>query len=522
MSKIRTQIKVFLCYAHPDRRLALELYNFLVELGVDTWIDVEKLVPGENWEIEISKSIRDSDLVLVCLSKNSVDREGFVQKEIRKSLDIADKKIDGAIYIVPVLFEDCNIPQKLNGLQRVNLFKFDGYKKIVQLIRFQSEKLGITFDTQGTLYKKSFSVILLKKNKWLLVAILLALLVMSMVNLKNIAYIDSAVASSSSFEKKETEVSETAPSIDLPIVATATVTESSVVSVRVVREMNASFSPIVATFFPSNTDRLYAASEDGVIRIWEINDGKLLDSVEGVYWGSLGTYYAFSGSGDYSASGSWNDLSVKLISMDDFSIVESFAMKDNGPATALAISHDRGIVVVSYWVNNVIGYWDTETGELIRTESGLATEMQFSSDDKTIGILYGNTLNIVDVETGALIYSIKDSIVNFSFSPDDNYIALGLSNGTVSFREFQSGQEVFILEDGADSVDLLDFSPDGNSLISSNENGPIRLWDVANKKILLVVDETVFGMRTLNFSQSGKEFVTGFADGTIRLWQVIP
>lgn len=521
MSKIKTQIKVFLCYAHPDRRWALELYNFLVDLDVDAWIDVEKLVPGENWEIEISKSIRDSDLILVCLSKNSVDREGFVQKEIRKALDIASEKIDGAIYIVPVLFENCIIPQKLSGLQSVNLYKFGGYKKIIQLIRFQSEKLGIAFDTQENLYKKFPYVVFLKK-KLLLVVILLIFLLVPMVNLNNIASFDFTVVGSPSFEKKETEINEITPSVDLPIVSTVTVTESSAVSVRVVREMNASFSPIVATFFLPNTDRLYAASEDGVIRTWGINDGKLLDSVEGIYWGSLGTYYAFSGRGDYLASGSWNDLSVKLISMDDFSVVESFAMKDNGPATALAISHDHSIVVVSYWVNNVIGYWDTETGELIRTERGLATEMQFSKDDKTIGILNGNTLNIIDVETGALIYSIKDSIINFSFSPDDNYIALGLSNGTVSFREFQSGQEIFILEDGTDSVDLLDFSPDGKKLISSYENGPIRLWDIANRKMLLIVDETVFGMRTLNFSPSGKEFVTGFADGTVRLWQVTP
>lgn len=40
------------------------------------WLDEEQLVPGQIWEAEIPAAVRDADVVLVCLSKTSVTKEG--------------------------------------------------------------------------------------------------------------------------------------------------------------------------------------------------------------------------------------------------------------------------------------------------------------------------------------------------------------------------------------------------------------------------------------------------------------
>jgi hypothetical protein len=42
--------------------------------------------------VEISKAIRNSDAIIICLSKASVLKEGYVQKEIKSALDIAEEK----------------------------------------------------------------------------------------------------------------------------------------------------------------------------------------------------------------------------------------------------------------------------------------------------------------------------------------------------------------------------------------------------------------------------------------------
>ena len=75
-------LKVFLCHATADKPAVRKLYRYLRSKGMEPWLDAENLLPGENWEVEIPNAIFDSDAILVCLSKNSVNKDGYVQKEI--------------------------------------------------------------------------------------------------------------------------------------------------------------------------------------------------------------------------------------------------------------------------------------------------------------------------------------------------------------------------------------------------------------------------------------------------------
>ena len=52
-------LKVFLCHAHADRDPVRALYTRLTNDGVDTWLDKEKLLPGQDWELEIRKAVRE-------------------------------------------------------------------------------------------------------------------------------------------------------------------------------------------------------------------------------------------------------------------------------------------------------------------------------------------------------------------------------------------------------------------------------------------------------------------------------
>ena len=62
MTEAKRPLKVFLCYAHiislwdADRDAVRALYNCLTKDGVDTWLDKEKLLPGQDWRLEIRKT----------------------------------------------------------------------------------------------------------------------------------------------------------------------------------------------------------------------------------------------------------------------------------------------------------------------------------------------------------------------------------------------------------------------------------------------------------------------------------
>ena len=117
------KLRVFLCHSSQDKPIVRELYQRLNAEGwIDPWLDEEKLLPGQDWDMEIEKAVEAADAVIVCLSNNSVTKEGYIQKELRKVLDVADEKPEGTIFIIPVRLDDCPVPRRLKKWQYVDYF----------------------------------------------------------------------------------------------------------------------------------------------------------------------------------------------------------------------------------------------------------------------------------------------------------------------------------------------------------------------------------------------------------------
>ena len=131
----KPHLSVFLCHATDDKSLVRKLYERLKDDGIDVWFDDENLLPGQNWDIEIQKAVRQSDVVIICLSKKSVTKEGYVQKEIKIALDIADEKPEGTIYLIPTRLEECKVPHRINRWQWIDLFSADSRKLTTKNIK---------------------------------------------------------------------------------------------------------------------------------------------------------------------------------------------------------------------------------------------------------------------------------------------------------------------------------------------------------------------------------------------------
>ncbi len=136
-------LRVFLCHASADKPAVRELYRRLCADGIDAWLDEENLLPGQDWQLEIPKAVRQSDVVLVCLSPRSINKEGYVQKEIRFALDVADEKPEGTIFLIPLRLEDCAVPERLGRWQWVNLFSQNGYARLMRALQVRATGLGL-------------------------------------------------------------------------------------------------------------------------------------------------------------------------------------------------------------------------------------------------------------------------------------------------------------------------------------------------------------------------------------------
>lgn len=131
----RRQLTIFLIHTHIDRKAVHDLYARLVKDGFKPWLDVEKLLPGQDWKHEIHRMILMSDIVIVCLSKRFVRHNGYCQEELRIALKKADLLPDGETFMIPIRLEKCEPPEPLRRWHRVDLFEADGYKKLIQSLR---------------------------------------------------------------------------------------------------------------------------------------------------------------------------------------------------------------------------------------------------------------------------------------------------------------------------------------------------------------------------------------------------
>lgn len=54
-TKSSQKLRVFLCHSSGDKPQVREIYKHLTAEGVEAWLDEENLLPGQDWELEISR-----------------------------------------------------------------------------------------------------------------------------------------------------------------------------------------------------------------------------------------------------------------------------------------------------------------------------------------------------------------------------------------------------------------------------------------------------------------------------------
>jgi len=71
------------------------------------WLDTESLLPGDRWKDKIQDAIENSNYFIAMLSTRSVNKKGFVQKELKTALEVLDLFPSSERFILPVRLDDC-------------------------------------------------------------------------------------------------------------------------------------------------------------------------------------------------------------------------------------------------------------------------------------------------------------------------------------------------------------------------------------------------------------------------------
>jgi len=114
---------VFISYARQDMSQARRLFDVLRQRGIEAWLDIEMLLPGQKWRSTIQEAIRKCRYFIAILSSQSLSKRGYLQKELKVAFEVLDEFPENEIFVIPVRIEDCDISdQRLKDLHYVDLF----------------------------------------------------------------------------------------------------------------------------------------------------------------------------------------------------------------------------------------------------------------------------------------------------------------------------------------------------------------------------------------------------------------
>jgi len=105
--------QVFISYSRKDVGLVNQLKSTLEDMGLETWIDREKIRPGDHWQDAITKALNESEIFLLVCSKDSLQSEW-----VRAELIAAQNKNKT---ILPIIADDTPLPFGLSNLQALRI-----------------------------------------------------------------------------------------------------------------------------------------------------------------------------------------------------------------------------------------------------------------------------------------------------------------------------------------------------------------------------------------------------------------
>ncbi len=151
IQKRTSPLRIFLCHSSGDKPAVRNLYQRLSGEGFDPWLDEENILEKQKLEFEIAKAVKNSDVVIVCLSHKAINKTGYVHKEIKYALDKADEQPEDTISLIPLKLEECDVPERLRHLHWIDFFEEKGYERLTISLQKCAETIISGSDPESNL-----------------------------------------------------------------------------------------------------------------------------------------------------------------------------------------------------------------------------------------------------------------------------------------------------------------------------------------------------------------------------------
>lgn len=252
-----------------------------------------------------------------------------------------------------------------------------------------------------------------------------------------------------------------------------------------------------SAFLSPDSNYVISASSDKEIKVWNISDGELMQTLKG-HHGPV-NYAAYSSDGKYIISAS-DDSTVKLWNAQNGLLLKTFSC-NKSPIITVAISTDnRKIVAAS--TDRVIILWDVQDDSRVKLfyhcSENQIVKLYFSIDCKYIGIHEGLGFRIIDMANGekSLLPIVRIW----------NYI-----NNTVVLNNYSHLKK----------INSVRYNADGRKVVTASDDAIIRVLDSVTCQLTMMIKmEKQVGVKFVCFDRYGKNAISVDDDKRLSIWSL--
>ncbi|CCO34125.1 Vegetative incompatibility protein HET-E-1 [Rhizoctonia solani AG-1 IB] len=285
--------------------------------------------------------------------------------------------------------------------------------------------------------------------------------------------------------------------------------------------------PVNSVIFSPDCTRLFSCSDDGTVRIWNVQYLGVSAASSMAQVGISSIRYSHSGA--RVVSGSY-DGSIHVWDVRTSEMMLGPLRDHEGAIQCLDYSPDDQYIA-SGLHNNTLQIWDTSTGKVahrpMQRHSDLVVCVRFSADGSSVvSCSYDGTVRLWDVNTGEQtkqLFNEESAITSVCISPEGHWVAFGSQGGKIRVLDVHTGNtQVGPIDAHTYCVNSVEFSPNGKRLASGSSDESVRIWDTLTGKQLAVCGDHGGShsgpIKCVAFSPSGLYIASCSIDRTVRIW----
>ncbi|WP_173046212.1 WD40 repeat domain-containing protein [Nitrospira sp. KM1] len=304
--------------------------------------------------------------------------------------------------------------------------------------------------------------------------------------------------------------------------------------------------------FAPDGSTLASGGVDRLVRIWDIETGRLLRSLRG-HTNDIRSI-VYTPDGQTLASGS-EDRTIRLWNPKTGEPTKLLFSRYDHNVCSLSLSPD-GLMLARGSHNKDIKIWEVTTGTELMTLLGKdqfdhhwSVCVAFSPDG--IHLASGTDIGKIKVwevlpsgeekvlhnahwkedeedSTESRGYFIEDDggfqkpmdywIGALAFTPDGKYLLTGSRDQTIKMFEMPQGVEHRTLRGHGGWIRTMVVTPDGKVLISGGDDNTIRFWELATGRVFRTIKDHAGSIRSVTLSRDGLRLASASWDRTVKLW----